>query len=268
MDTTVLFRIGSSLEERDEFTAALEYMKVETSRCVCKDTTVFGRYSVLPYYEDLEQDLNWMGSRLINSHEQHRWIANFDYYNELSEYTFQSWTERQFPYSTYEGPFVVKGMTNSKKHNWNSMMFAKDRREAVEVAIKLRQDELIGRQKLIYRKYTPLVTYEMGLNGLAFTNEWRFFFLGKKLIAHGYYWSEAEDVETPRLSEEGLVFAQEVANIASEHVNFFVLDIGEKQEGGWVLVEINDAQMAGLSLIDPHMFYRGLNEAARSFDFR
>src|SRR6185437_16221891 len=131
-----------------------------------------------------------MGARLINSHDQHRWIAGFYYYDALRDYTFPSWTEDEFARSDDPGPFVVKGSTNSKKHNWDELMFAPDRRAAIEIACRLRQDDLVGRQRLIFRKYIPLVTYEVGLNGLRFTNEHRMFFLGRTLLAHGYYWSE------------------------------------------------------------------------------
>lgn len=258
---TILMRIGTRRTEEEEYEAARRNMETVTSRCECNGALVVGRYSVLPYYEDLESDLGGHGSRLINSHKQHEWIAGFKYYDVLRDFTFPSWTEDEFYRSNDDGPFVVKGATNSKKHHWNTMMFAKDRREAVMVGIKLREDALIGYQPLIYRKYVPLVTYEIGLNGLPFTNEHRLFFLGERLVASGYYWTEADDIDSPKLTDEGMEFARSVAKIAAHHVNFFVLDIGEKQEGGWILIEVNDGQMSGLSMIDPEVFYKNLAEA-------
>lgn len=256
MDTTILFR--KTIRDEDEFAAAKKYFRVVENRCICNNTTVLARYSCLPFYKELEEDLACNGSSLINSYDQHLWISNFDYYEVLKEYTFETWDARSYPRFGYEGAVVVKGKTNSKKHHWNTMMFASNRKEAIEVATRLYQDNLVGTQDLIYRRYIPLVTYEVGLNGLAFTNEFRCFFLGNKLIAHGYYWSEAEDAEKRQLSSEGLDFALKIAEIASQYTNFFVLDIGEKSEGGWVLVEINDGQCAGLSMIDPDVFYCNL----------
>lgn len=258
MTPTILMRIGTRSSEAEEYEASRSMMLTVVSRCECRNALVVGRYSVLPYYEDLENDLRHMGSRLINSHSQHRWIADFHYYDVLRDFTFESWAEDEFHRCDHPGPFVVKGATNSKKHHWNTMMFAETKRDAVLTGLRLKEDGLLATQDLVYRKYTPLVTYEIGLNGLPFTNEHRLFFLGKKLVASGYYWTEAEDVESPKLTEEGLWFAQQVADIASAYVNFFVLDIGEKQEGGWVLIEVNDAQMSGLSMIDPSQFYRNL----------
>lgn len=254
---TILYRRDRHLDFQ-ELDAAKKHFNVVHNRCACKDSLVIGRYSVLPFYHELETDLACLNCQLVNSLNQHLWVANFDYYEVLRKYTFESWDERAYPSSGYDGPVVVKGKTNSKKHSWDTMMFAEDRRAAIGVASRLYQDDLVGRQGLVYRRYVPLVTYEVGLNGLAFTNEWRCFFLGDRLIAHGYYWTEAEDVETPRLSDEGMQFVLKVAKIASKHVNFFVLDIGEKQEGGWVLIEVNDGQMSGLSMIDPDVFYGNL----------
>lgn len=262
---TVLMRIGIRRSEEEEFEASNRFLPTLTSRCECGGSLVVGRYSVLPYYEDLEYDLASHDSRLINSHAQHEWIAGFKYYDALRDFTFPSWTEDEFYRSNDDGPFVVKGATNSRKHHWNTMMFAKDRREAVMVGIKLREDALIGYQPLIYRKYVPLVTYEVGLNGLPFTNEHRLFFLGERLVASGYYWTEAEDVESPKLTDEGMEFARSIAKIAARHVNFFVLDVGEKQEGGWVLIEVNDGQMSGLSMIEPREFYKNLADALNEF---
>ena len=47
----------------------------------------------------------------------------------------------------------------------------------------------------------------------------------------------------------------------SEYANFFVLDLAEKKSGGWVLVEINDGEMSGLSENDPDMLYSNLRKS-------
>ena len=55
--------------------------------------------------------------------------------------------------------------------------------------------------------------------------------------------------------------AEEVALRASNHVNFFAVDVAERASGGWTLIEINDGQMAGLSCIEPFGFYKSLSES-------
>lgn len=221
---------------------------------------VIARYSALPYYKELEEDCKWFDKHLINSYEQHKWIANFEYYEPLKEYTPETWNEKSFGKWDYEGPFVVKGKTNSRKHRWNKDMFAEDKKAAWQIASNLHSDMWIGEQELIFRKYVPLKTFEIGLFDLPFTNEWRFFYYKGKRIAHEYYWSIAEQPELATINEEGLAFADNLAKIAAEYTNFYVLDIAEKAEGGWILIEINDGQMSGLSMIEPSVFYRNFAE--------
>jgi len=38
-----------------------------------------------------------------------------------------------------------------------------------------------------------------------------------------------------------------MANIIGENCNFYTIDIGQKVDGGYQIVECNDAQMSGLS---------------------
>ena len=257
----ILFRTGTAPGDHAEAAVAAKYFEVMPCRAACVNQLVVGRYSVLPYYTELVADLAITGCELINSSDQHAWVAHFDYYQALAAYTFPSWTAEEFPYCDACGPFVVKGRTNSKKHDWNRLMYAPDRQAAIRIAAELMTDRLIASQSVIYRKYVPLKTFEIGLNGLPFTNEWRFFYLGTQRLAYGYYWSEAEDVTSPQLDDAGLAFADCLAALVAPRVNFFVLDIAEKADGGWVLIEVNDAQMSGLSMVHPDHLYASLAAA-------
>lgn len=262
---TILFRKDWNSEA--EFQVANEYFPVVEYRSqIPRESLVIPRYSALPFYGELEADLSASSSVLINSFEQHRWIASFEYYDILKKYTFESWNDSNFYKTDYDGPFVVKGRTNSKKHKWDKLMFAETKAAAIRLASELMNDMLIAEQGVIYRKYVPLKTFEIGLHGMRFTNEWRFFYLGKKLLTYGYYWTNAEDPSKATMDADGLEFANHIAEVASNYVNFFVLDIAEKEEGGWILVEVNDGSMSGLSDNSPIALYRGLSEALVDFE--
>jgi ATP-grasp domain, R2K clade family 3 len=260
MNTQILFRYHRDHDE--EFKALekseLNYVK---NRILCKDSLVIGRYSVLPYYKELEEDLSANGCKLINSYEQHNYIANFDYYYDVMEYTFSTWTDLS---RAPEGAFVVKGRTNSRKHRWNQECFAENKRRAAEIAHNLKDDQLIGPQGIIYRRYLPLRKLDEGLYGLPFSEEYRFFYLRSKLIAAGFYWSQ---IDNPPLVVPSVYidFANEVAEIISKNVNAFVLDIARLECGGLILIEVNDFQMSGLSLIDSNLFYSNLYLGLESF---
>ena len=83
---------------------------------------------------------------------------------------------------------------------------------------------------MIYRKYVPLVTYEVGLHDLRYTNEWRLFYLGNTRISHGYYWSLAENVVERTFSQEGFDFADRVAS--NRRPTHAILHPGHCGEGG------------------------------------
>lgn len=265
MPPTILFRRG--FEEEGELEIAKKYFNVVEHRAACPHKTlIIPRYSALPYYRELEKDILWNGGHLLNSYAQHRWIANFEYYPVLQEFTPESWDDYTLS-DAPEGQFVVKGRTNSRKYDWNNLMFAESKAQALQIAGELLKDGLIGPQGVIYRRYVPLKTFEIGLNDLPFTNEWRFFFYEGTLLSYGYYWSSAEGkvIEAARISDAGLDKAQEIAKLCAEHVPFFVLDMAETQDGEWILIEVNDGQMSGLSENNPDVLYSELSKQFNSW---
>ena len=257
--TVILFR--KDHDSKEEMEIASKYFEVIESRVLCGGSTVIGRYSVLPYYRELETDLALNECNLINSHAQHKYIADFEWYADMMAVTPMTWFDNDFYMSKYEGPFVVKGRTNSRKFKWNTLMYAETRRDASIIASELSSDSLIGSQGIIFRKYIPLRTFEIGINGLPFTNEWRFFFFRDRLLTYGYYWSSADDLSQGEITEAGIDFAHKCAEKVGKKTDFFVLDIAERAEGGWILIEVNDGQMSGLSECCPDVLYRSLKSA-------
>ena len=264
-EPVILFRAGDTYDE-EELAIAEKYFTVYRQRCAIPDKTpVIARYSALPFYLELEKDLEIKGGCLANSYREHRWVADFDYYHELKEFTAQTWWEREFPYCKHPGPFVLKGSTNSRKHRWKTHMFAETRQDAIQVACELANDPLIGgEQEILYREYVPLKTFEIcPISGLRYTNEYRLFYFAKNGVAqrlcHGYYWSCAEDV-SHQISAKGLAFADTIADRCAQHCTFFVLDVAEREAepDSWILIEVNDGQQSGLSMCEPDVLYSNL----------
>jgi len=258
MKPIILFR--QSLAEENEIALANNFFDIVEQRTQCKHNLVISRYSALPYYQELETDLSSLHCKMINTYKQHKWIANFEYYEALKEYTPETWDEYSFQDCSYDGPFIVKGKTNSKKFQWNKLMFARTKKDAIHIGCELLSDSMIGCQDIIYRKYIPLKTLEFGTKGLPFSNEWRLFYLGNKLLSYGYYWSCASEkiISSIQLSNKGFILADKIAKIASEYTNFFVIDIAETDKGDWILIEINDGQMSGLSENNARVLYGNL----------
>lgn len=242
--------------EREEQAVAEQFFPVVNLRSlVPAGSLVVGRYANLPFHQELERDLRNLGSRLINTTEEHRYVADFDYYDDLRDVTFPTWFDAQSIPSSVKltSAFVVKGRTNSIKQAWSQLMFAKDFADASRVAAALRADGLIGPQGVVYRQYVPLETFETSaVSGMPFSNEWRIFYYRGKRLAHGYYWSGIDDWAlvdnaTPNFLSEGLPFADEVAQRLVDKIPFVVVDIARTSEGRWMVVELNDGCQAGLN---------------------
>ena len=264
MTPVILFRAGN-LEQEAELLVASQYFPVYRYRSeIPKDSLVIGRFSTLPYYWELEKDLKNIGSFLINSYNQHRWISSFDYYEDLKDFTPRSWDERDFYKSGYDGPLVLKGRTNSRKQLWSTQMYCKDSKAAIDVASILANDPLIGPQGIIYREYVPLKALEIcPISGMPFANEWRFFFYKEWLLTAAFYWTNASEEACNKadLPSDAIYMARDIAKIASKHANFFVLDLAEKADGGWTLIEVNDGTCAGVDENRYHELYGELRKA-------
>lgn len=252
----ILFRKG--LDEEEEFEACEKHCNTILYRSqMPENSIVWGRYSVLPFYKELEKELNLKGSRLINSYAQHVYVADIEnWYPDFKDITPQTWfTWGHLP----EGKYVVKGRTNSRKHEWNKRMFADSKEKLIKVVGSLLDDCLISEQGLCVREYIPLKTFDIGINEMPITNEWRFFFYKDKILSYGYYWSFYEDPPED-IPSEGLKLAKKAAEIARKNIDFFVVDVAETKEGDWIVIELNDAQMSGLSCNNPDILYGRIKE--------
>ena len=235
---------------------------------------VIGRYSVLPFYDETYADLANLGYQLANSPEQHRFCADIKIWSQLlADFTPRTWTEGwdRLP----DGAYVLKGATNSRKHKWNTHMFAPTKADVPTVFARLLDDSLIAPQGIVAREYVPLVKLGDQINGAPFTHEYRLFYWGRRFVAGGFYWSSFEDAENfkgvpaaARAMGDKCADAMLAAAIESGAETwplqgvwpamFYVLDVAETQAGNWILIEVNDGQMSGLSEIDPVEFYRSL----------
>ena len=177
MKSIILFR--KTLAEENEFEIAKKYFNVVELRSeVPKDHLVICRYSSLPYYRELERDLLNVNSKLINSHQEHQYIANFDYYHDLTHLTPKTWFSlAEVLADDFKGPVVLKGQTNSKKQLFKTHMFAKNQKEMMEVYGRLLDDTLISHQNIIVREFVELENYGTNeITGMPIAKEFRLFF--------------------------------------------------------------------------------------------
>lgn len=246
-------------ENYKEMVVASRYFECRQSRIIFgkqPNTQVIGRYSVLPNYLQTQYDLNLISMRLINTYAQHQYVANFEYYEDLKDLTFKTWdSPDKVPRDS--GPWVLKGRTNSRKFQWDQYMFCSEWNRMVLLYRELMNDPFLGPQGILIRKFEPLEILEPSVFGPPFANEWRFFFIDGQYLCHGYYWVPASRYPD-RIPDGGIEFAQEIADRIKDKISFVCIDIALTRDGKWILVELNDGQMSGLSMIEPDALYSGL----------
>ncbi len=244
----------------EETRAASDYFPTFLYRTeIPPQSLVICRYSFLPFAKELEHDLHNLDCELINSLEQHSYVADLrNYVQDLEGLTPKTWTTW---HNLPEGAYVVKGVTNSRKFEWNTRMFAPTVKDIPRIANSLLDDVVIKSQGLVVREYVPLKKFGEGINGLPITNEWRFFILDDTILTFGYYWASApEFCPSSGPPPEAFQHVRQVMERVGNKIRFYVVDVGEKAAGGWIALELNDGCQSGLSMIDPDLFYSLLSD--------
>ena len=62
-------------------------------------------------------------------------------------------------------------------------------------------------------------------------------------------------------SNPPLALVRRVSELVGARAGFYSVDVALTQEGDWLVVELNDGFLSGLTAIDPHEHYRNLFKA-------
>ena len=220
----------------------------------------------MPFYKELENDLWLVKSEMINNFREHRYVADMsNWYGDFRGITPRTWF-RMEDVPGDAGPFVLKGETNSRKHLWDTHMYAADKKAAQQVMFRLMDDSLITYQGICIREYVPLKKFFDGIRGMPITEEYRFFFYKNTVLCGGYYWSShVEDFEDgpPSVDDVPPGFLQEIIERVNGAIPFYVVDVARTESGDWIVVELNDGQQSGLSENDPEVLYSSLRQALK-----
>ena len=228
------------------------------------DAIIISRYSCLPFYAEMENEIVEMGSRLVTSYADHLYLSGMKWYDTLKGLTPTTWFDLGEVEKTDHG-YVVKGLCYSRKFHWDTYMRAEDLLELNDVIDRLGFGDLVRNQELAIREFVPLRSYGTHENGLPITEEWRCFFAGTTPIASGFYWSKSDKADDRGVIPEE---AQDLAQCVADQIDgdlqsddaLLAIDVAQTEEGGWILIEINNGSMAGLSAIDPEHFYTQLQK--------
>jgi len=159
-------------------------------------------------------------------------------------------------------PVILKDYVKSRKHEWNEACYipsASDRKVVEKVLnrfLDLQGQEV--NEGFVFREYVefqPLATHSK--SGMPLTKEFRLFFIDGTLLHALEYWEEGDyGGIKPPLN----LFDDFVKQVNSR---FFTMDVAQHTNGEWMIVELGDAQVAGLpENADAMKFYESLSETA------
>jgi len=147
-------------------------------------------------------------------------------------------------------PIILKDYVKSQKHHWKTACFIEraNDKAAVEKVVRrfleLQGDFLVG--GLVFREFVELCSIgNHPQSGMPLAAEWRVFWADKQPILIAPYWAgtELNIGETPDVSQ-----FQALANQVPSR--FWTMDLAQKQDGEWIVVELGDGQVAGLPSLE------------------
>lgn len=245
---------------------ALRHIKPATN----KELALYRGWMLTPLqYESLYQNLLSKNIQLINSplEYQHCHYLPASYAKIASITPLSHWTTdlsdaslKQLTTPFGNSPILIKDYVKSEKHHWEEACFIPNAHDFEQVKkvvskfIELRGDAL--NEGLVFRQFEELAFLtEHSQSGMPLTKEYRLFFTNHQLVSIFNYWDEGEyDTLKPNLD----MFIEIAQTIES---NFFTMDIAQKKDGNWIIIELGDGQVAGLpDNADRMEFYRNLKK--------
>ena len=221
-------------------------------------------------YEKLYKALLEKNLQLINSPDEYK---NCHYLSECYEFikndtpktVFVNFDEnftieRVFEtISVFEDkPVILKDFVKSRKYEWFEACFipnASDKekvKQTVEKFLELQGEDL--NEGLAFREFVEFKSLaNHSKSGMPLTKEFRLFFLNQKEVFSSAYWEEGD---SSGLNFPHKLFAEVAKNVES---NFFTMDIAQRENGEWLIVELGDGQVSGLpEKADVEEFYQAL----------
>ncbi len=150
-------------------------------------------------------------------------------------------------------PVIVKDHVKSRKHEWEEACFVPSA-AVVSTFLERQGDSLEG--GVVLREYVDLESVGTHpKSGMPLAREHRVFVLDGEPVVVGRYWSAGE------YRAEDVPLADFAETMEAVRSRFFTMDLALGRDRGWRIIELGDAQVAGLlDTISPELFFQRLRE--------
>ncbi len=207
------------------------------------------------------------GIRLINTPEEHRRALEFDgAYPRLAGLTPRSVVvDAVHAVGTAVEqlglPLFIKGSVLSRKsYGWKACV-AGTREEAEALVGRLLRISSLSRGRAVLRELVRLRRTEQVLEGFPTAREYRLFLLRGEVVASGYYWPFADPYGPLTGEDEAAVHALAREAARRMEVPYLSVDVGQREDGRWTVIEVGDPQFAGVGHISVSTLYQNLRAA-------
>jgi hypothetical protein len=210
------------------------------------------------YYEQLFYALLLKNVRLVNRPKASERAMEFElFYPRITDLTpasviVRSEDELEGAAATLGFPMFVKGgIKSDKEGGWKACV--------VDTLDELRERfawcaarPITARSTMIAREIAPLRKSGKIVGGFPESREYRTFLYKGQLIGMGYYWADHDPFGA--LDESDRAQVEALARLTSERVDcpLMAVDIGQLENGKWIVVETGDLQYSGVSQM-PHL---------------
>ena len=195
------------------------------------------------------------GIRLLNTPEQHLRAQEFDRaYPRLEGLTPRSVivtdpSQCEAAVSVLGLPVFVKGIVQSRKARGWKACVAESPAELRALTSGYLSLEGRTRGRVAVRELVQLRFANKTALGFPIGREFRIFMYGTQVLGYGYYWDGDDPLSVLTPAEHNLVIALAVKAAIRMDVPFLAVDIGQLEDGRWIVIETGDAQFSSVSQI-------------------
>jgi hypothetical protein len=218
------------------------------------------------HYKELYEAASLKNICIINSPNEYRTAMEFDkYYSKIEHITFKSEIfdsieniERSDIKLKY--PIFLKGTVQSLKSKGFDACVAKNKKELLKISEKLFNLKRRSLGKVILREYHPLKHLRKSGLGFPIGREFRVFMHKEIILEFGYYWEDEDALSRLNQDEKDEIFS--LCREAAKCVNvpYLSIDIGQKENNDWKVIELGDAQFSGISRIPLNKLWNKLSK--------
>ena len=229
---------------------------------------VIARVGALDDYASTYQELQREGIRLVHSPDEYLRATRLpQWYPLLEDLTpkslwFSEPPDPQVVADELGWPIFMKGARQTSRHKRSLSIIAgpDELRRALDHYV---EDPILGWQDVVCRTLAPLRPVEdPDPERIPSSYEFRSFWWRGELAGIGRYWWEGAEYD---LREDERAGALGVARGAARRLNvpFLVVDVAQRTDGEWIVIECNDGQESGYAGVSPFALWQEVVQIER-----